>query len=190
MIKLGITGGIGSGKSLVSRILKMMGVPVYIADAESKRLTNTSPQIKTALLSLFGEQIYEDNVLNKTKLASLIFSNEEYLAQVNRIIHPVVQADFVQWSNAQNASVVAMESAILFESGLNVSMDVVITVTAPAELRIRRVQERDNATRQQIMQRMSNQWSDEEKLKQSNFRIKNDEQQAVIPQIEEIVSRL
>ena len=187
MRKIGITGGIGSGKSVISHLLRIMGVPVYIADDESKKLTNTSFEIREKLVACFGESLYDNQTLNKAMLASLIFSNEENLSCVNQIIHPIVLNHFIQWTNMQQTALVAMESAILFESGFNQYMDTVITVTAPAEMRIRRVLSRDNITREQVLQRISSQWQEDEKVNLSTHIIINDDKCAIISQLEKIL---
>lgn len=190
MIKVGITGGIGSGKSVVAALLSVMGVPVYIADKESKRLTSTSPEIRKKLLSLFGETVFSGSQLNKQVLAALIFSDKKNLEEVNRIIHPVVLQDFLHWTEQQTTPFVAMESAILFESGFNTFVDVILTVTAPIDVRIDRIQQRDGLTKEQILQRLANQWPEEEKLKRSDFVLCNDNEQALIPQVIQVLPAL
>lgn len=143
MIKIGITGGIGSGKSVVAALLELSGIPVYIADTESKLLTATSPVIREKLVALFGEELYTADGLDKKRLASHIFGNPERLGQVNAIIHPEVNRHFLAWAERQNAPVCAIESAILFESGFNRVVDTTLMVYAPMEIRIRRALERD-----------------------------------------------
>ena len=143
-IKIGITGGIGSGKSVVSRLLEVMGVPVYISDIESKRLTVSDSLIRRELISLLGEDIYTDGELNKTLLASYIFGNPEHIRTVNGIIHPRVRDDFHQWVKRYDAyPIVGMESAILIEAGFAGEVDAVIMVYAPEEIRITRAMQRE-----------------------------------------------
>jgi dephospho-CoA kinase len=190
MIKIAVTGGIGSGKSVVSNILTLLDIPVYNADIESKRLTASSPLIRKALIGRFGDDLYQGDMLNKAKLASLIFSDKEQLSFVNRLIHPIVLRDFIQWMESVNTSMSAIESAILFESGFDREMKYVICVTAPLETRIRRVMERDIVDRQQILQRMGNQLPDEYICKQSDFVVYNDDVQAIIPQVEKIIRKI
>ncbi|MDR0231919.1 MAG: dephospho-CoA kinase [Dysgonamonadaceae bacterium] len=188
MIKLGITGGIGAGKSVVASFLKATGIPVYVADDESKKITSTSPRIKEQLIKQFGEDLYAGGVLNKVLLASLIFENKENLKIVNSIIHPEVVSDFETWSTKHsNKNIVAIETAILFESKLDKIVDIIITVTAPQEERIQRVLKRNNTTREEILSRMSNQLPDEEKCRMSDFVIYNDNDRAIIPQIESLL---
>ncbi|MDR1119697.1 MAG: dephospho-CoA kinase [Dysgonamonadaceae bacterium] len=196
MIKIAVTGGIGSGKSVVSNILTLLDIPVYNADMESKRLTASSPLIRKTLTERFGDDLYQRDdlhqewVLNKAKLASLIFSDKEQLMFVNRLIHPIVLQDFIQWTERINTSLSAIESAILFESGFDREVKHVICVTAPTELRIRRAMERDAVGRQQVIQRMESQLPDEYICKQSDFVVYNDDVQAIIPQVEKIIREI
>lgn len=191
MIKLGITGGIGSGKSTVTEIFSLCGVPVYIADIESKKLVNTSPVIRQKLTNIFGEELYKNNVLNKALLASLIFSNKDNLNTVNTIIHPEVEKDFEEWVyKHQNLDLIVHEAAILFESGFNKFMDKTITVYTPIETRIQRAMTRDHTTREKIQERMLNQIPDEEKIKLSDFVIVNDGTQSLIEQVINILKKL
>lgn len=191
MIKLGITGGIGSGKSTVSQIFATLGIPVYIADIESKRLTDTSPVIKEKLIALFGSDLYPNNKLDKNKLASLIFNNKEYLEKVNAIIHPEVAKDFQNWViKHKNYNIVAKEAAILFESGFNKFVDKTVIVYTPLEMRIERTMKRDNANRESVMNRIKNQMPDEEKAKLSDFVIVNDNSQSLIDQVLKIIREL
>ena len=190
MIKLGITGGIGSGKSVVAQLLQLSKIPVYIADEESKRLTNTSPIIRKQLISLFGKDIYTENGLNKKRLASYIFNNPEYLKQVNAIIHPEVNYHFQEWATKQQSEICAIESAILFESGFNQYVDYSLMVYAPIEVRIMRVLARDKASREEIIQRISNQMPDEQKKELSDYVIYNDDIHALLPQIQDLLSDL
>ena len=185
---IGLTGGIGSGKSTVSQLFETMGIPVYIADTESKRLTGSSPFIQKKLTEKFGNDLYIDGILNKTLLASLIFENETNLNYVNSIIHPAVRDDFEKWKTQQSLFPVSViETAILFESGFADSVEVSITVSAPEDLRIRRVKLRDGLTRESIVSRMKSQHSEKERIRRSDFVIYNDDRQALIPQVEKIM---
>ena len=190
MITIGITGGIGSGKTIVSKVLTALGYPVYVADDESKRLTDTNLFIKEGLIELFGKEMFADGLLNKKMLADAIFNNKEKLQVVNNLIHPIVMKDFAKWKEKQTSPVVFIETAILFETPFHSLVDKKITVTSPLALRIKRLLLRDNASEQEIKNRMSNQMSDEEKIKCSDFVIVNDEKMAVLPQIQEILSEL
>ena len=190
MIKIGITGGIGSGKSVVSSLFRMNKIPVYMADAESKRLSDTSPVIRKKLISLFGDTIYVNDLLDRKRLASFIFSNEHVLKKVNEIIHPVVKKDFQAWVKQQKGNMCAIESAILFESGFEKTVDVVLLVYAPVELRLTRAMERDGATEADIMKRMNRQMPEELKRKQADYVIINDDVQALIPQVDRFLKLL
>ena len=187
---IGLTGGIGSGKSTVSRLLGIMGIPVFIADTESKRLTESSPIIRDKLTEKFGADLYADGKLNKPLLASLIFKNEANRLYVNSVIHPVVRADFSQWKAQQTSTVVVIEAAILFETGLADSVDVSVTVAAPEELRIRRVELREGWTRASIVSRIQSQFPEEEKIRRSDYVIYNDDKQALIPQVEKMLLKI
>lgn len=190
-IKIGITGGIGSGKSVVSRLLEVMGIPVYIADIESKRLTNTDPFIRQELCALLGEKVFEGGELNKAFLASYLFGHPDHARRINEIIHPQVKDDFRRWVEGQSfSSIVGMESAILIESGFAAEVDVVVMVYAPLELRVRRAIKRDCSSRELIMKRIQSQMSDEEKRKQAEFVIVNDGEVPLIPQVLELISLL
>lgn len=191
MIKLGITGGIGSGKSTVARIFSLWGIPIYIADTESKRLVNTSSQIREQLINLFGDEIYQDDLLNKNLLASYIFNDTLLLEKVNQIIHPVVAQDFTEWTKRQeNSPIVGEESAIIFEAGINKHLDKIITVYAPLELKLERIIEREQTTREKVLERIKNQMDDQEKVKLSDFVIVNDNKSSLIEQVADIIKQL
>ncbi|MDR2147850.1 MAG: dephospho-CoA kinase [Tannerella sp.] len=187
MKKIGVTGGIGSGKSVVSALLSAYDVPVYLADSEGKRLSNESPYIRKRLTDLFGNEIYTGNRLDRPKLASLIFNDEKLLAKVNKIIHPVVSKDFRKWVRNQHTELCALESAILYESGFDSEVDVVLMVYAPVELRLTRVVERDNLSEADVMKRMNQQMSDALKRDKADYVIINDGIQPLIPQIETFI---
>ena len=190
MLKLGITGGIGAGKTVVASFLEAIGIPVYIADDEAKKLTSSSPVIKSKLIQLFGEELFANDTLNKTLLASLIFKNKENLNLVNSIIHPEVLSDFNNWVGRHNdKALVALESAILFESGFDKNLDLILAVTAPLEERVERVQKRNQSTREEILGRISNQLPENEKCEKSDFVIYNDNDKAIIPQIENVLEK-
>ncbi|MDR2385243.1 MAG: dephospho-CoA kinase [Tannerella sp.] len=187
MIKIGITGGIGSGKSIVSSLLTVYDIPVYFADIEGKRLSDESPVIRKKLVDLFGKEIYVDDRLDRTKLASLVFDNEKLMEKVNKIIHPVVNKDFKNWVRNQETKWCAFESAILYESGFDKDTDLVVMVYAPVELRLTRVMQRDNFSEAEVIKRMNRQMSDILKRKRADYVIINDEKQALIPQIETFI---
>lgn len=184
MKKIGITGGIGSGKSVISRILKTMGYPVYDSDSWAKHLMNNHPNIRQALINKFGIETYTPEGLNRTYLAQQIFNDKANLAFVNSIVHPTVCNHFMQWAENQHTEFVFIESAILFSSGLDTILDKVIYVNAPQELRIQRAILRDNASAEAITARINNQSHDNEYAHtHSNFIINNDNQTLIIPQL-------
>lgn len=183
---VGLTGGIGSGKTTVAGFFRELGIPVYIADEAGKRLMNTSSEIKQAITELFGEESYNGNSPNRKFIASRVFNDKAQLEKLNKIIHPAVEADFKDWLSAQLADYVIYEAAILFETGSYKKCDLNILVTAPQTLRIDRLQKRDNSSREEIKQRMDNQWSDAEKSELADFIIKNEELQQTRLQVEHI----
>lgn len=170
---VGITGGIGSGKTTVAKMLTTFGAPVYYADEEAKELTATSPEIRKDLIALLGEETFKDGVLDRKFMADKIFNDKTLLAKANAIIHPRVAEHFKQWVANQTYHYVLKEAAILFESGSYKDCDSTILVTAPEEVRIQRVMKRDNATREEVVARMKNQWSDAEKRKMATFVVEN-----------------
>ena len=187
MKRIGITGGIGAGKSLVAEIIKVMGYPVYNSDERAKELTESNPKIKEGLIHLFGEEIYQNDKLNKFALAQAIFSDDSLREKVNALIHPIVREDFNLWALAQNNTLVFNESAILFETGSFKNFDAVILVYAPKELRIKRIMKRDNCSENEVLKRMNSQFSDEEKYQLTEFRVLNDEQIPLLKQVEQII---
>jgi dephospho-CoA kinase len=188
-IKLGITGGIGSGKSVVSRLLETMGIPVYLSDTESKRLTVTDRHIRRELIALLGEEVYLNGELNKPLLANYLFSDPEHARKVNGIIHPRVKADFRQWAEKRkNAPLIAMEAAILIEAGFAGEVDHIVMVYAPVDIRIERAMKRDGSSKEAITGRIRHQMSDEEKRAKAHYTILNDGTQAIIPQVENLLN--
>ena len=187
MKRIGITGGIGAGKSLVAEIIKAMGYPVYNSDERAKELTESNPKIKEGLIHLFGGEIYQNDTLNKFALAQAIFSDGSLREKVNALIHPIVREDFNLWALAQNNSLVFNESAILFETGSFKNFDAIILVYAPKEIRIQRIMKRDNCSENEVLKRMNSQFSDEEKYQLTEFRVLNDEQTPLLVQVEKII---
>jgi len=190
MTVIGLTGGIGSGKSTIARLLEVMEIPVYIADTESKRLTESSPVIRKKLTEKFGTDLYAGGKLNKALLASLIFGSEANRLYVNSVIHPEVKDDFERWK-AQHAQspIAVIEAAIILESGFSDAIDFLATAAAPEELRIRRVELREGWSRESIVSRIQSQLSEEERIRRSDYVIYNDEKQALIPQVENIIGK-
>ncbi len=173
MYKVGITGGIGSGKSTVCALLADYGVAVYDSDAEAKRLMESSAELRTALQEAFGAECYSESGLNRAYLASKVFGDEEQLQRLNSIVHPAVRADFAAWAERQQTPYVVLESAILFESGFDGEVDATLAVVAPLEERIRRTMERDNSDRESVLRRIGHQLSDDELHRLSNRTIVN-----------------
>lgn len=190
-LKIGITGGIGSGKTTVCRIFKLMGIPVFEADVVAKQLLNYNTEIKNNLIHLFGSGIYmKDGAVNRKKLAGIIFNDDVQLAKINSLVHPAVRNEFQKWLKQQKSSYVIHEAAILFESGFYKLMDYNIFVSAPEKERILRVVKRDNITEQQVKDRLSKQWTDAERRKLADYEIVNDNKMPVIPEVIKIDKRL
>lgn len=191
MKKIGLTGGIGSGKTIVADLLKVMGYPVYDSDSRSKELCNSDSKIKSGLKQLFGESIYKNDLLDRSLLAEKIFNDKKKLDAVNSLIHPVVMTDFDKWIYLQQDSdLVFMESAILFETGLNKFFDKVLTVTAPEELRIERVCKRSGLDNGAVLDRIRNQMNEEKRISLSDLIIVNDGEKSVILQLKNILEKL
>lgn len=186
MMVVGLTGGIGSGKTTVANFFRELGIPVYIADEAGKRLMLSSEEIKKAVRELFGEQAYPGDEPDRKYIASQVFNDSEKLEALNNIIHPAVAADFQRWLSRQDAPYIIYEAAILFESGGNEKCDRTILVTAPHDEKIKRLQFRDNSEIEEIEARMANQWSDEKKLKLADFQIKNTDLALTKSQVEEL----
>lgn len=173
MYKVGITGGIGSGKSTVCAILAEFGVAVYDSDSRAKRLMNEDNTLRERLVERFGSEVYCNEGLNRIYLAERVFGNPEELKALNAIVHPAVMDDFDRWALEQEGSYVVLESAILFEASLDRRVDVSVAVMAPEELRIERAMQRDGAQREQIVARMNNQISDQERVERAKYTIVN-----------------
>lgn len=180
---VGITGGIGSGKSVVSAILAVMGYPVYDTDSRARTLMDRSSQIRDRLQALFGSEVYRGGQLNRPFLAERIFSDETSRKQVNAIVHPVVKSDFRAWAEAGNTPLAFMESAILFESGFRETVQDVWVVAAPDDIRLQRVMQRDGWTESHVRQRMASQLPQAEKIRRADTVIRNDGRQLLLPQI-------
>jgi dephospho-CoA kinase len=183
MLKIGLTGGIGSGKSTVARIFETLNVPVYYADEAAKRLMNEDKEIIEAVIRHFGKESYINGKLNRPYIASVVFNDKEKLELLNFITHPATIRDANEWMAKQNSPYVIKESALLFESGSAEYLDKIIGVYAPASLRILRTMERDNISRDEVIKRMNRQIEEEIKMKLCDFVIVNDEQHLVIPQV-------
>ncbi len=189
MIKVGVTGGIGSGKTLVCSVISAMGYPVFNADVEARQLVDSNIQVISAIKNLLGENIYINNQLNRKKVADIVFSNQTQLEALNAIVHPAVALHFVEWlNNHKNFELIVKEAAILFESGAHHSLDKNIIVTSPLEVRIKRVMERDGINRDSILDRMKNQLPQEELIKRGDYTIENDGVKLILPQIVRVIN--
>lgn len=190
MYKVGITGGIGSGKSTVCDMLSGYGIAVYVADDRAKGLMTESEQLRSALVAAFGEATYDGGKLNRAYLAESVFSNTEALARLNAIVHPAVMADFDRWAEEQEGEYVVLESAILFEAGLDDRVDTTVAVMAPKDIRLQRAMQRDGATREQIERRMDNQLSDDRRCTLSKYAIVNIRLEDLQDDVEQLHRRL
>ena len=190
MLKVGITGGIGSGKTLVASIFHTLGIPVYDADAAAKRLMNTSTEIRERVTKLFGADVYKDGQLDRARLAAQVFGNPEQLGLLNQIVHPLTIRDSQEWFARQTGPYAIKEAAIFFESGSDRYVDYMIGVTAPEALRIRRTVERSHITEARVRERMQQQMDEAEKMRRCHFVIDNGETVSLIAQVMEIHERL
>ena len=183
MLKIGLTGGIGSGKTTVAKLFELLDVPVYYADEASKRLYHTDPKLMANMKQAFGKEIYAEGKLNRGMLASLVFNNPEKLELLNSIVHPPTIKDAVDWMAAQKASYIIKEAALLFESGSVGTLDYVIGVTAPKALRLKRAMDRDGVVREEVLSRMKRQIDETIKMRLCDYVINNNEQELLIPQV-------
>ena len=190
MKRIGLTGGIGSGKTYIAGILEKMGYPVYYSDAQSKVLTDTHPLIREKLVARFGREIYTEQGLNRKVLAELIFASEEHRLFVNELIHPLVRNNFEHWCSEQRSPIVFNEAAILFETGAYRQFDGTLLVVAPLELRIERVMQRDRCSKKEVEERMKSQWSDDQKIPLATAVITSNGKFPLVSQIERSVQTL
>ncbi|CAM3488719.1 dephospho-CoA kinase [Zobellia roscoffensis] len=175
MIKVGLTGGIGSGKTTVAKMFQELGVPCYNSDEQAKYLMQKSPQLIREIKGLLGDEAYVSGELDRAYISQQVFNNKELLEKLNAIVHPAVRRDFVNWANQQKSDYVIQEAAIIFEIGSQDFYDCIVLVTAPKEIRIDRVMKRDaSSTAESIETRMKNQWDDTKKIEASNYVIQND----------------
>ncbi len=182
-LKVGLTGGIGSGKSTVAKVFEVLSVPVFYADAATKEMMNSDLILRQHLVAAFGEQTYINNVLNREYLASVVFNDSEQLGKLNAITHPAAIAAAERWFAQQTTPYVVKEAALLFESGSSSGLDYIIGVSAPLPVRILRTIKRDAATREQVLKRMDKQIEESIKMKLCDFVLINDEQQMLLPQV-------
>jgi len=190
MIKIGLTGGIGSGKTVVANCFLDLGIAVYFADNEAKKLMNNSKIIRKKIIKEFGKTSFEKGVLNRTYLASIVFNDSDKLKRLNAIVHPEVEKHFEKWVKKQTSLYIIQENAILFENNSVSKFDYIITVTAPIDLRIKRVITRDQTTKKQVLSRINNQSDDKKKVELSTFVIHNIELKDTEQQVKEIHKKI
>jgi dephospho-CoA kinase len=183
MLKIGLTGGIGSGKSTVAKIFELLQVPVYYADEASRRLYHTDPELMAQIKKHFGEDMYSEGKLNRSKMAEIVFNDPQKLELLNQLVHPPTLRDAQEWMLAQKAPYVIKEAALLFESGSAAGLDYIIGIQAPVAVRLKRVMDRDKTTREEVLSRMNRQIDEDIKMRLCDFIIRNNEQELVIPQV-------
>jgi len=183
MLKVGLTGGIGSGKSLIAEMFRLLGIPVMQADAAARYLMEEDEDLNAAIAHLFGKEVYQNGRLNRPFLASLVFNNKEKLQALNALVHPATVAYGKKWFAEQKAPYAIKEAAIFFESGTYVEMDKMIGVYAPLELRLKRAMQRDAVTEEEVKRRMQNQMDEEEKMARCDYIIQNDGTRSIIEQV-------
>jgi dephospho-CoA kinase len=190
MLKVGLTGGIGSGKSMVASIFAVLGIPVYFADEAAKRIQQEDPEVRKQIIGLLGDEAYQNGILNRTYVSSIVFSNKTKLEQLNAIVHPATMRDAENWLSLQTTPYAIKEAALIFESGSQRDLDFVIGVTAPIAIRIQRTMARDSVTEEQVRNRMEKQISDKIKMRLCDAVIVNDEKQLLLPQVLELHQKL
>lgn len=183
MLKVGLTGGIGSGKSTVAHIFEQLGIPVYYADKEAKLLMNNNQELKQKIIQFFGEECYKNGQLDRSFLAAQVFSNPEALATLNSLVHPITLKHAEEWLNQQITPYAIKEAALIFESGGQEFLDIVLGVTAPKAVKIQRTMKRDGSSREQVLSRMEQQLDEEIKMRLCDYVILNDGRTALLPQI-------
>lgn len=190
MLKVGLTGGIGSGKSLVAGIWQVLGIPVFNADQAAKKLMQEDETLKQNIILHFGQEAYSDGQLNRSWLAAQVFGNSDKTALLNRLVHPAVIRAGTEWMNRQHTPYAIKEAALFFESGSDREMDVMLGVYAPEDLRITRVMQRDGMKREQVLERISRQMKEEEKMHRCRFVVLNDGSKMIIPQVLDLHEQL
>lgn len=190
VLKIGLTGGIGSGKSTAAQIFEVLGIPVYYADTEAKRLMNEDAQIKKEIIKIFGEKAYSNSTLDRKYISSIAFSDPAKLQSLNTIVHPAIKKDAENWMQKQTTPYAIHEAALIFEAKVNERLDYVIGVSSPEELRIKRAMQRDNVSRDEVLKRISRQLAEKIKMSKCDFILFNDEEQLLIPQVVELHQKL
>ncbi len=183
MLKIGLTGGIGSGKSTVAKVFEVLGIPVYYADEAAKKLMAEDDELKASIINSFGEESYINGNLNREYIAGQVFNNDEKIKLLNSLVHPATIKDASEWIQLQKAPYIIKEAALIFESGANKDLDYVIGVKSPVDLRIQRTMDRDNISAKEVEARINKQMDEDEKLRLCDYVIVNDEQEMIIPQV-------
>ena len=183
MMKIGLTGGIGSGKSTVAQVFEVLGIPVFYADIETRKMMNEDEGLKELIIKNFGINSYKDGSLNRSYIASIVFNDPEKLELLNSLTHPAIKRNGEEWMQQQKTPYAIHEAALIFEAGVSERLDYVIGVNAPQALRIKRVMDRDNVTREEVLKRISRQIDEDIKMKLCDFVIYNDEQKLIVPQV-------
>ena len=189
-IKVGVTGAIGAGKTFVSSIFEKLGFPVFNSDIEAKKCMQSDVYLIEQIKVVFGDKVYENNILQKNILSEIIFNDNDKLKSLNHLIHPVVSKNFINWCGNQNSDIIIKEAAILFESGSNNILDKIICVSAEEEIRIKRVMSRDKCDKNHVLSIMSKQMTQKEKEKLSDFIIINDDKKLLMPQIIDVITKI
>jgi len=190
MVRVGLTGGIGSGKSTVAQIFEVLGIPVYYADISAKKLMNEDAELRSAITTIFGEQAYVNNLLDRKYISSIVFSDPAKLQQLNALVHPATKKDGEAWMQQQTSSYAIHEAALIFEAKVSDRLDLVIGVSSPEKLRIQRAMGRDKINRDEVLKRMDQQLDEGLKMSKRDFVLINNEQQLLIPQILELHQKL
>jgi dephospho-CoA kinase len=190
VLRVGLTGGIGSGKSTIAQIFEVLGIPVYYADISAKKLMNENADLRSSITNIFGEQAYTNNILDRKYISSIVFSDPAKLQQLNALVHPATKKDGEAWMQEQTSPYAIHEAALIFEAKVSDRLDLVIGVSSPIELRIKRAMERDKVSREEVLKRMEQQLDEEVKMSKCNFVLINDELQLLIPQVLELHKKL
>ena len=190
VLRVGLTGGIGSGKSTIAQIFEVLGIPVYYADISAKKLMNENADLRSSITNIFGEQAFTNNILDRKYISSIVFSDPAKLQQLNALVHPATKKDGEAWMQEQTSPYAIHEAALIFEAKVSDRLDLVIGVSSPIELRIKRAMERDKVSREEVLKRMEQQLDEEVKMSKCNFVLINDELQLLIPQVLELHKKL